>query len=72
MRPMTYDDLISLYDGSCTKAADALGKRKQTVNKWKQAGIPEVEQLEIQKRLRGKVKADPRIVAKFRDLLRAA
>lgn len=68
---MTYDDLIEHY-GGCTKAALALGLPKQTVNRWKDAGIPDEKQLEIQKETRGELKADPKIVAKWRELLRPA
>lgn len=66
---MTYDDLKKEY-GGCTAAANALGYRKQTVNKWKSAGIPELEQLAIQKK-NPRLRADKAIVKKYRDLLAA-
>ena len=69
---MTYTDLIGQFEESCSRAARFLGKNKQTVHRWKESGIPEIEQLEIQKLTKGKLKADPSIVAKFRQLLKAA
>lgn len=66
---MTYQDLLTEY-GGCTAAGLALGYRKQTVNKWKDAGIPDLEQLVIQKK-NPRLKADRRIVKKYRDLLAA-
>lgn len=68
---MDYRDLIDTY-GTCAKAAAELGYRRQTVHRWKAAGIPEGAQLEIQKRTRGAIKADPSIVQKYREILRAA
>lgn len=69
--PMRYPHLIAHF-GSLTKAARVLNKPKQTVNNWKDAGIPEVEQLVIQKKTGGELKADRRVMSKFRELLRAA
>lgn len=68
MRPVTYQDLVEEFDG-CSAAARAIGRRKQTVNKWRSAGIPDEEQLRIQKLLKGRLKAEARIVKKYRDLL---
>lgn len=68
---MDYSDLLDTY-GSCAKAAAELGYNRQTVHRWKGAGIPESQQLEIHKRTRGALKADPEIVAKYREILRAA
>jgi hypothetical protein len=64
---VTYDDLIEEY-GSCTAAAKALELRRQTVHKWKTAGIPEDQQLSIQQR-NPRLKADKAIVEKYRALL---
>lgn len=69
MRSVTYDDLIDEY-GTCTAAADALGYYKQKVNKWRASGIPELEQLVIQKK-NPRLRADRRIVKKYRELLAA-
>lgn len=66
---MTYDDLCDEY-GGCTAAANALGFSKQTVHNWKDAGIPEEQQLLIQKK-NPKLQADAAIVKKYRDLLGA-
>jgi hypothetical protein len=68
---VTYDDLIEHF-GGCTKAAKALDLPKQTVNRWREAGIPDAQQFEIQKRTGGELKADARIIAKYRDYLRTA
>lgn len=66
---MTYQDLMDEY-GGCTAAAKALGLSKQTVNNWRAAGIPDDQQLSIQKK-NPKLKADPAIVKKYRELLGA-
>lgn len=66
---MTYNDLIKEY-GGCTAAANALGLKKQTVNNWRTAGIPEDQQMEIAKK-NPRLKVDPAIVKKYRALLGA-
>lgn len=71
MSSVNYQDLLDAY-GGCSAAARALGYRKQTVHKWKGAGIPEEHQLEIHQRSKGKLKADAPILAKYRAILRAA
>ena len=68
---MTYHDLIDTF-GNGSKAARELGYNRQTVHRWKDAGIPEAVQLEIHKKTRGRVKADPAILTKYREILRAA
>lgn len=68
---MRYSQLVSHF-GSLTKAASEIGKPKQTVWNWKDAGIPEVEQLEIQMLTAGQLRAERRIVERFRKLLMAA
>ena len=55
--------------GGCTAAATALGLSRQTVHKWKQAGIPEDQQLIIQQK-NPRLKADPAIIEKYRALLK--
>lgn len=69
--PVTYDDLTAEF-GGCTAAARAIERSKQTVHKWRASGIPDVEQLRIQKLFPTRLKADPKIVKKYRDLLRVA
>lgn len=64
---MTYQDLMDEY-GGCTAAAAALGYSKQTVNNWREAGIPEDQQVEIQKK-NPKLRLDPEIVEKYRAAL---
>ena len=68
---MTYNELIRHY-GSQAKAARALGLSPPSVWAWKGGEIPDLRQIEIQKRTGGKLKANPAIVAKYRDLLKAA
>ena len=54
---MTYDDLIILY-GSAANAARMLGiPGRQTVHRWKEAGIPFEQQFRIQQKTKGKLKA---------------
>lgn len=53
---MTYSDLIDTY-GSQAKAAKALGLNRQTVHRWKTAGIPFEAQFRIQMKTKGKLKA---------------
>lgn len=54
---MDYQELIDFYGGSCTKAAQALGLPKQTVNKWKDRDIPFEQQFIIQMKTKGRLKA---------------
>lgn len=68
---MTYTDLVKHFK-TCAAAAAALGEDRQVVHKWKSRGIPEVRQLEIQRATDGYLKADPKVVQKFRELLKAA
>ena len=71
VRPMTFDDLVVEF-GTVAKAASALGFTRQTIYDWRSRGIPAERQLEVQKATKGKLKADKQIVAKYRELLRAA
>jgi transposase len=68
---MTFTDLV-VHFGTVSKAAKALGYTRQTIYDWRQRGVPEGKQLEIQKMTRGQVKADRAIVKKYRELLKAA
>lgn len=66
---MNYSDLMRAYHTSAG-AARALGiKNRQTVHRWKTAGIPEEWQLRIQNFTGGALKAEPTIVAKYQALL---
>lgn len=53
---MTYDDLVTLY-GNGARAAKELGLNRQTVHRWKGAGIPFEQQFRIQMKTRGRLKA---------------
>ena len=55
---MNYQKLIEHFGGSCTKAAHALGLSKQTVNAWKDRGIPFEKQFIIQMKTKGRLKAE--------------
>ena len=68
---MTYEQLIEHF-GTQAAAARALGVKQPSVSEWKKNGIPEDQQLKAQKITKGKLPADPAIVAKYRDLLRSA
>ena len=65
---MTHDDLIQFF-GTQSEVARAVGISSASVSEWKTAGVPEQRQLEFQKLTKGKCKADPAIVRKYRDLL---
>lgn len=65
---MTYQDLIDEYKG-LTAASDALGISKQTIHNWRQTGIPEDQQVEIQKK-NSRFRLDREIVAKYRAALK--
>ena len=53
---MSYDELLENY-GGLSKAARALGISKQTVHRWKAAGIPFEAQFNIQIKTKGRLKA---------------
>ena len=53
---MSYDDLVKFY-GNGAAAAREIGLNRQTVHKWKNAGIPFVQQFRIQMKTKGKLKA---------------
>lgn len=54
---MDYEALVEHY-GTCSKAARALGLNRQTVNKWRDSGIPFEKQFIIQIKTKGRLKAD--------------
>lgn len=60
---MEFDQLIKHF-GSQVAAADALGVTQPTLSNWKSRGrIPNLQQLRIQHITRGKLKANPDILA---------
>lgn len=68
---MTFIELIGHF-GTVQKAAVALGKSRPTIYDWRDKGIPDERQLEIQKMTKGALKADRAIVNRYRELLRSA
>ena len=57
---MLYDELLQHF-GGLTRAAEALGYRKQTIHSWKVRGsIPFDHQYRIQMKTRGRLRADLR------------
>ena len=59
------------YFGSYAKIAKALKISKGAVTQWNGV-IPESRQLEIHRITKGALKADALILAKYREILRAA
>ena len=54
---MTYEQLLDFF-GSQSKAADAIDVNQSSVSLWKDAGIPPLRQLHIERITFGKLKAD--------------
>jgi DNA-binding transcriptional regulator YdaS (Cro superfamily) len=54
---MTYDELIDHF-GSQAEAARSLGLKQPSISEWKKRGIPPLRQLDIQRRTRGRLRAD--------------
>lgn len=67
---MTLEDAKE-YFGTYAKVADALGISKGAVSQWN-GSIPEERQLELHRLTKGALKADAKILAKYREILRAA
>lgn len=67
---MTIDDARE-YFGTYSAIAKALGISKGAVTQW-DGEIPEVRQLELHKLTKGALRADAKILAKYREILRAA
>jgi hypothetical protein len=68
---MTFSDLV-VHFGTVQKASNAIGVTRQTIYDWRDRGVPEVTQLQIQKLTKRALKADPAVMRKYRELLRAA
>lgn len=59
---MSVEDLIKYYKTQ-TRAAKRLGYSQSQISNWKaRGGIPDLEQLRIEKKTRRKLKADPGIL----------
>lgn len=56
MVEMTYQDLVEEF-GNGARAAHELGLVRQTVHRWKTAGIPFEQQFRIQLKTKGRLKA---------------
>jgi hypothetical protein len=67
---MTFNDLV-VHFGTVQKASEAIGFTRQTIYDWRDRGIPDHRQLEIQKTLKGALKADRAVINRYRELLRA-
>jgi len=65
---MTYDQLIRHF-GSQASIARALNLSSPSVWEWQTNGIPDERQLELERLTDGKLKAEPRIVARYKALL---
>lgn len=59
------------YFGNYAKLAAALKISKGAISQWT-GEIPEARQLELHRLTKGKLKADPAILSKYREILRAA
>lgn len=67
---MTLEQAREFY-GNYAKVADALGISRGAITQW--AGeIPEQRQIELHRITKGALKADSKILAKYREVLRAA
>lgn len=66
---MTYDDLIKHF-GSEKDVALAVNVKPPSVYGWVKR-VPDRRQLQIHKLTGGKLKADPAVVRKYRDLIPA-
>ena len=56
MRGMTYDQIIRHYK-TFTQAAKAVGVSTATLNNWKRRGVPLEQQVEIEARTEGRLRA---------------
>jgi len=67
---MTLEDAREHY-GNYAKLAEALGISRSAITQW-DGVVPEARQLELQKITKGALRADAPILAKYREILRAA
>jgi hypothetical protein len=67
---MTLDDAREHF-GTYAKLAKALGISRGAIPQWNGV-IPEPRQLQLHKLTKGALKADAPILAKYREILRAA
>lgn len=67
---MTLEDAKE-YFNNYARLADALGINRSAITQWN-GEIPEQRQLELQRITKGALKADAKILAKYRAILRAA
>jgi hypothetical protein len=67
---MTLDEARD-YFGNYAKLALALKINRSAITQW-DGEIPEARQLEIHRLTKGALKADSKILAKYREILRAA
>ena len=67
---MTLDDARE-YFGNYSKLADALDVSRSAITQW-EGVIPEQRQLELHRITKGALRADHKILAKYREILRAA
>lgn len=56
------------FDGM-SKAAEAIGVSRMTLYVWQKRGIPEEQQIRIQRLTNGELKADEEILARLRELV---
>ena len=59
------------YFGNYAKLAEALGISRGAITQWN-GEIPEPRQIQLHRLTKGDLKADARILAKYREVLRAA
>ena len=59
------------YFGNSSRLAEALDISRSAVSQWDGA-IPEERQLDLHKLTKGRLKADPHILSKYRAILRAS
>lgn len=67
---MTLDEAREYY-GNYAKVAQALGITRGAITQWC-GEIPEERQVELHRLTKGELKADAKILAKYREVLRAA
>ena len=58
--------------GTITRAAKEIGVSRQTFHRWLKCGVPEDVQIRLHRNTKGHLRADSAILAKYREILRAA